>query len=242
MTGRGFSEDERERVAAEIREAGRECFARYGLDKTTIADLTEPAGIANSTFYRFFESKEALYVEILREEGEEIAARTLAPFEETADPETAIRRFLRLIVGEIETNPLTRRLLVGGELDRIRASLTEAEREALREEKLAFVVPHLARWFEEGRLRGPDPETVAGAIRAATFVTLHREDLGEERYPAVRDLLVESVAAGLVRDVAGGSNAGGKADTRGEADAGGSRRTDAGGRTDAEEGSDADAT
>jgi hypothetical protein len=36
-----------------------------------------------------------------------------------------------------------------------------------------------------------------------TFVTLHEADVGEERYDAVRDLLVEAVAAGLTTPVDG---------------------------------------
>jgi len=70
---RGFSDEERARIRRGLLETGREQFARYGLKKTTIADLTDPVGIANSTFYRFFDSKEALYAEILQSLEEEIA-------------------------------------------------------------------------------------------------------------------------------------------------------------------------
>ncbi len=65
---RGF-DDERERIRDSLRETGRDPFARYGLDKTTIADLTDPADIANGTFYRFYDSKEGLCFEVLCEEG-----------------------------------------------------------------------------------------------------------------------------------------------------------------------------
>ena len=41
----------------------------------------------------------------------------------------------------------------------------------------------------------PDPS----AVRAVVFLTLHREDVGEN-YEAVRDLLIEVVADGLVKD------------------------------------------
>jgi hypothetical protein len=40
-------------------------------------------------------------------------------------------------------------------------------------------------------------QAVAHAIRTVTLITLHEGDVGEERYPAVRDLLVKAVAAGL---------------------------------------------
>lgn len=193
-----FSDDEHARIRRQLRETGRELFARYGLGKTTIADLTEPAGIANSTFYRYYDSKEALYVDILEEEGEDTAARLLEEsFERYDDPERALATFLELVMDEIETNPLVRRLVLEDEVGRLRARLTEAERAADRERSVGYFLPYVERWYDEGRIVGPDPETVAHAIRAVTFVSLHREDVGEKRYQAVRNTLVAAVAAGL---------------------------------------------
>ena len=197
---REFTDTERERIRERLRETGRDLFARYGLAKTTIADLTDPAGVADSTFYAFYDSKEALYLELLEEQGEAVADRIVgASFERYDDPERAIAAFLRAICEEIETNPLVRRLVVEEELDRFREGLTDAEREADRQQSIGYFLPYVEAWYEAGEVRGPDPETVAHAIRAVTFLTLHEEDVGEERYPAVRDLLIESVAAGLTR-------------------------------------------
>lgn len=195
---REFTPVERERIRETIRETGRALFARHGLVKTTIADLTDPAGVADSTFYAFYDSKESLYLELLEEQGEAIAERIVGgSFERYDDPERAIAAFLRAICEEIETNPLVRQLVVEEELDRFREGLTDAEREADRQQSVGYFLPYVEAWYEAGDLRGPDPETVAHAIRAVTFITLHREDVGPERYPAVRDLLVEAVAAGL---------------------------------------------
>ena len=197
---REFTDTERERIRERLRETGRDLFARYGLAKTTIADLTDPAGVADSTFYAFYDSKESLYLELLEEQGEAVADRIVgASFERYDDPERAIAAFLRAICEEIETNPLVRRLVVEEELDRFREGLTDAEREADRQQSIGYFLPYVEAWYEAGEVRGPDPETVAHAIRAVTFLTLHEEDVGEERYPAVRDLLIESVAAGLTR-------------------------------------------
>jgi AcrR family transcriptional regulator len=201
---REFTDDERERIRERLRETGRGLFARYGLAKTTIADLTDPAGVADSTFYTFYDSKEALYLELLEEEGEVIADRIVGEsLERHDDPERAIAAFLRAMCEEIETNPLVRRLVVEDELDRLRDRQTDAELAADRQQSVGYLLPYVEAWYEAGRLRGPDPETVAHAIRAVTFLTLHEADVGEERYDAVRDLLVAAVAAGLTTPVDG---------------------------------------
>ncbi|MFC4405398.1 TetR/AcrR family transcriptional regulator [Haloarchaeobius iranensis] len=197
MSG-GFSDAERERIREQLVVEGRELFSRYGLSKTTLADLTEPVGIATSTFYQFFDSKEELYLEILDREGERLLPELLGPFEEYDDPETAIVGFLTGLMDEIETNPLLHQLVMDAdELDRLRDQHTEAELREEREESLAYFLPYVEAWYEAGEVDGPSPEVVANAIRSVSFLTLHRDDIGRDRYRETRDLVIRAVARGL---------------------------------------------
>ncbi|WP_121821863.1 TetR/AcrR family transcriptional regulator [Halostella salina] len=194
----GFSDTERERVREDLLSAGRELFARHGLAKTTVAELTDRAGIADGTFYRFFDSKTALYVAVLEREGERVLPRILAPLSERDDPEAALVGFLTELMDEIETNPLIRPLMVDSdELDRLRDHHSPAEAEQNRQESVAYFLPHVREWYEAGAIRGPDPETVAHAIRAVSMLSLHQEDVGEERYRETRDVVIRAVARGL---------------------------------------------
>lgn len=200
MSG-GFSDDERERIREQLVSTGREPFARYGLEKTTIGDLTDPVGIANGTFYQFYDSKVDLYLEILEREGEAIAPRVLAPLEEHDDPERAIVEFLTVLMDEIETNPLVRRLVVEPEdLATLRDHHTEAELARERRESLSYFLPYVREWYEAGEVEGSGPEVIAHAIRSVTFLTLHQDDIGEEAYEETRDLVIRAVASGLTTD------------------------------------------
>ena len=64
-----FTEKEKLRLRQKMLRAARDLFARKGLKKTSLEDITSAAGIAKSTFYVFFESKEALFLEVLAEDG-----------------------------------------------------------------------------------------------------------------------------------------------------------------------------
>jgi AcrR family transcriptional regulator len=193
-----FTDAKRERVRETLHETGRELFARYGLDKTTIAELTEPAGIATGTFYQFYDSKEALYIEILEAYGEELMPRLLGnSFEAHDDPEEAIVVFLELVMDELESNPLIHQLIVEDEYDRIKAQYSAEELQTERERDAAYILPYIEQWYADGRISGPDPETIAHAIESVAYLTLHEEDIGEDRYPAVRETLIAAVAAGL---------------------------------------------
>jgi AcrR family transcriptional regulator len=197
MTGK-FSDNERERIRERLLDEGRDLFTRYGLTKTTIGDLTDAVGIADSTFYQFFDSKTDCYVAVLEQEGERLVPKLLDPLESNDDPEAAIVAFLTALMDEIETNALVEQLVVDSEeLQRLREYHTEKERRADREESLGYILPYVEEWYEAGKVSGPDPRTVASAIRAVSFLTLHQDDIGEELYPETRDLVIRSVVAGL---------------------------------------------
>lgn len=193
-----FTEEKRDRVRETLHKTGRDLFGRYGLRKTTIEELTEPADIAKGTFYQFYDSKEDLYIAIIDEYSDELIPRVMgASFEAYDDPEEAIAAFLDVVLNELETNPLIRRIIMDDEVDRLRAQYSDDDLAAERERKVAYFLPYIEQWYDDGRIIGPDPETIAYAIRAVGNIVLHEEDLGEERYHAVRDTLITAVAAGL---------------------------------------------
>ncbi|HDL85876.1 MAG TPA: TetR/AcrR family transcriptional regulator, partial [Candidatus Acetothermia bacterium] len=109
---RAFTDAERNRIHRKLLDAGRSCFTRYGLKKTTIEDLVKLVGIAKSSFYLFFESKEALYVELMMSELPAMVQRLVdVSFGVTDDTREALILLLRAIVHEIETNEFARILL-----------------------------------------------------------------------------------------------------------------------------------
>ncbi|MFC7070137.1 TetR/AcrR family transcriptional regulator [Halobaculum lipolyticum] len=198
---KGFTDEQRDRIRSDLLEAGRDLFAQYGLSKTTIADLTDEVGIGTSTFYQFYDSKEALYLAVLDREGETIARR-LSDEEVIGgeDPETVVREFLHFLFDEIETNPLVRQLVVSDELDRLREYRTPEEREAERAEEVETIRAFTDPFVEAGAVHGEDPELVARAVGAIPYLTLHEADIGSDHYPEVRDFVIDTFARGLAAD------------------------------------------
>jgi AcrR family transcriptional regulator len=198
---KGFTDDQRDRIRSDLLEAGRELFAQYGLGKTTIADLTGEVGIGTSTFYQFYDSKEALYLAVLEREGEDIVRRLSEEGVNGGDdPETVVREFLRFLFDEIETNPLVRQLVVSDELRRLDEYRTPEERAAERAEEVETIRAFTDPFVEAGAVHGDDPELVARAVGAVPYLTLHEDDIGPDHYPEVRDFVIETFARGLAAD------------------------------------------
>ncbi len=65
---RKFREEEKETIRQTLLEAAKTMFRQYGIQKTTVAALTEAAGISQGAFYLFFPSKEELFYEVFQME------------------------------------------------------------------------------------------------------------------------------------------------------------------------------
>ena len=67
--------------------AARKIFARYGLKKTSLDEIARTARVAKGTIYNYFETKEGLYLWVLRREADEILSNVLSAMEKVVAPE-----------------------------------------------------------------------------------------------------------------------------------------------------------
>jgi AcrR family transcriptional regulator len=196
-----FTGTEKAHIREELLEAGRELFATRGLRKTSIEDLTRPAGIAKSSFYAFFDSKEALYLELLMMERRRIRAEISATFPATDDAREGIVYFLRTAIREIETSALTRRIITHPEEWRaVTRRVSPEQMEANIAESTLATLSFIREGQESGRIIAARPEVIAGIVRAVVTLTTHKDDIGRDIYPEVLEIMIDFVARGLTGD------------------------------------------
>jgi AcrR family transcriptional regulator len=177
-----FTPDERERVRATLLEAGHRFFADRGLAKTPLKALTDAAGVAKSTFYAFFPSKEDLCLALLERLGPEVERRVLAP---TRDPTRAPADALAAVVAELRAvygeEPLLRRLLAHpDDLARI-AARVGPDALARKTRALAPLREYVAAAQGAGALRDDvTADTIVAALQGLLLLELHTDRLGEE--------------------------------------------------------------
>ncbi|MFJ8910706.1 TetR/AcrR family transcriptional regulator [Amycolatopsis sp. NPDC102389] len=194
-----FSAEDRVRITELLLDAGRGLFAAQGLRKTSLDDLVAPAGIAKSSFYAFFDSKEALYLELMLRQAPELHERLAAVVNETENARAALGGFLRATVRILAENPLYRRLITHPEEMRAVARRMGPD-EMARAEQVLPLTGFLAAARAKGQLVDADDDVLTGVLQAVLLLPMHREDIGEQRYPAVLDRLIDIVAAGLIKE------------------------------------------
>ncbi len=193
---RAFTDAERTRIRRLLLDAGRAAMAAGGLRRVPVERICASAGISKGAFYLFFPSKESLVIELLLEAERELRAALLARAADTP-PARRLHAVLRLLFDAGTSHPLLRVLGDPEELAWLVRALPEGHFEAARADDDAFFAGLLARLRADGLVGEVDPVAFAGLGAAALAIAQQRALVGEDRYEAVVDLLVEGLVARL---------------------------------------------
>jgi AcrR family transcriptional regulator len=201
---KAFSDRERQVIRQVLLQAGREQFAAYGM-RASVDDLVRAAGISKGAFYLFYESKEALLLDLLEQHEAMLQARlleqVLAP---GMSPRDSLRELLRQSLTIRQTDPLLRRL--GPDvLERLARGAPPERAAAMLQADVAIATRFLDHWQAHGTPLAVDAQVLTGLLRALFFAGLHEAEIGADVYPRVIEALVEGIAATVVPAVPAGS-------------------------------------
>jgi AcrR family transcriptional regulator len=198
---RGFTAQERDRISQALLASGRDLFTRQGLRKTALEELVAPAGIVKSTFYQFFDSKEALYLRLMLDEAGQVKAQVIdRALLSTPDTREGLRRFLHATLDVLENNPLWRRLVTHPEEMTAVAARLEPERmAAMGDTNPATALMEFVRDRQRsGDLDGQDPSVTVGALQAVLLIPLNTQYMADpSTYRETFGLVADAVATRL---------------------------------------------
>ncbi len=198
---RAFTGTEKEEIRAKLLETGLACFTRYGLKKTTIEDLTKPVKISKAAFYHFFDSKEALYAELLLERFPAMQRRIVErSLRATKNTREAIVRFQRELVKEMEADDLIRPIILNpSELEQIIHGVPDGLRSVANLDLGGPVFEWIRDAQARGEIIGGDPEVVGSMLGMVKFLPTHQDDIDPILYPRLLEAAINVVADGLTR-------------------------------------------
>ena len=179
---------------AQLIEYATERFARHGYHPTSVADIVDGLGVGKGVFYWYFESKEELFVEILRTAQRDMRRRQQRAIADVADPVQRIELGIRAAVEWMAEHNDLRRLF---EFARTEAAFIPSM-QAGQSVLVADAVVHLKEAIVEGRIPDRDPEALALAILgvANQLTNVYIDGRGEDPHH-VADLVVDFCMEGL---------------------------------------------
>ena len=184
-----FSQEENALIRQSLLAEGRRRAVTVGMRKTSVEQLTEAAGISKGSFYKYFESKEMLFLAVLEDihtEVYQVARDTLEAGRDLPPEDCAAETLLAACRCLSETGAM--RFLEADAADLLRR---------LKAEHYHDDETHIRALLEESGLspRG-GTELAAATVRGLVLTVSHREQIGEQ-YPKVLETLVRGACREL---------------------------------------------
>jgi len=199
---RSFTDGEREVIKRKIIDRGKDCFARYGIKKTGIEDLTEGLGIAKSSFYSFFNSKEDLFLQIFKEEKEALKDSILENsfLKYRTEPDKAIRAYLRYVLDIVDNHPIWRKVLIEKEHHELTISRSsEEELKNIRRDNVAIILPFFEEWEEAGLLIDKPARILAETTQAVLSLIHFRNEIEDDDFSEIMDIFIDLLADNILK-------------------------------------------
>lgn len=190
---RAFNEREKGIIQTNLRAAGRELFATYGLRKTNIEDLTRAAGISKGAFYLFYDSKESLYFEIVEAFEQEFRQRIFANIQQTGrTPRENFKTLMREAFHIWREHPMLRHLNQE-DFQLLARRLPEGRVQAHSQQDEAAITGLLEAWRAMGVTLAVDAPLLTALMKSLFFISFHETEIGPG-YPRALEVFIDLIA------------------------------------------------
>lgn len=183
---------------AEIYRCGKELFEEKGFKDTNVAEIMRKAGFATGSFYRYYPSKDHLFMAIYNEENVRLKKHIIAALNLNGDPMTVMQEMMLANYRGMQENPILREWYNQDVFHKIEQNF----RESNAMENVDFLyddfIEIIRQWQLEGRMRADmDAEMIMAIIGAMINVDLHKDEVGLQYFPKLMDYLGEFIMRGL---------------------------------------------
>ena len=198
---KAFTEREKEMIGERLLEQGYKQFSAHGLKKTNVEEIAAAAGISKGAFYGFYDSKEALFMEVIEQVEKRVRKPLLAAID-LPGPSPRARLFAVLMKAfQLFTEIPMLQFFSGGDYDLLfrRIPLEKLQEHLLND--YAFLEELITR------LKGVGIPIQAPAMQITTLLyplvlsILHQTELGQFNVRNGIEMHLELIAAYCLGEV-----------------------------------------
>ena len=182
-----FTPEQRSAIRERLLSSARRHAIDDGPERTSLDTLTSEAGISKSSFYKFFESKEALFLEVAAQWEQYILRHIVETFEHTpGDGRTRVASMVITLFSEIQRMGIAR--FLREDLPALAESQPDASRKAHFLSSSRRIFDELRRVDDKMRFTADD-SVVLSVIELLYLSILNISDVGETYFPALCTLV-----------------------------------------------------
>ncbi len=181
-----------------IYDSAKALFSKKGFKDTNISEITQKSGMAVGTFYKYYPSKEKLFMDIFLDENASLKRQCLQSLDLTKSPLEVIIQMLALNAEGLNANPILR--------EWNNKAVSSKIEQLYREENGIQVVDFLydsfhelvKEWQNQGKMRKDiDSKMIMMIFAAIVNVDTHKEEIGFEYFPQLLFKMTELIVKGL---------------------------------------------
>jgi AcrR family transcriptional regulator len=200
---KAFTEHEKELISQRLLEQGYKQFSAFGLKKTNIEEIAAAAGISKGAFYIFYDSKEALFMDVVEQAERAFRQEILASIDLPGpSPRARLSAVLEKAMKLWKTIPLLQSFS-RSDYDLIYRRIPPEKLQEHVASDSAFVDELVARCRGAGIPIRASVEEIAGLTYALFFTSLHEDDFGADAFEHTISLMVEMVSAFCLGEIPG---------------------------------------
>ncbi|NQX42874.1 DNA-binding transcriptional regulator, AcrR family [Pedobacter steynii] len=161
----------KELVKEKIGRSAMQCFAKFGLDKTTLDDIAQAVGLNKASLYYYYKNKEDIFIEVALKEGEDFinSLQETTLLKEGVENRTAFYLESRF---NYYKNVLNMNRVSVDTLNKILPRFFELYNALMKREKI-FLTQLLEKAAKEENLMMTDPENTASVLINLTDALKH---------------------------------------------------------------------
>ncbi len=198
---KGFTEREKELIRRRLIDEGYKQFSAYGLKKTNIEELAEAARISKGAFYLFYESKEALFMDVAEMAEQRYRQEVLAAIDLPGpSPRARLLAVFKTAMALVKTIPILQ-FFTGSDFDLLfRKVPAEKLQEHFASDRV-FIEELVTRCQNAGIPIRARPEEISRLLYPLVIAIMHEDDVTLNDFAGSIDLLLELIAAFCLGEV-----------------------------------------
>jgi AcrR family transcriptional regulator len=175
-------------------------FSEQSYHGTTVGDVCDALGVGKGVFYWYFESKDALFAELLKDSLLRLRRAQHSAIENVVDPVPRIAQGIRASIGYFRANPEVVALIrIAGRYEEFQGVVERGQQIVVSD-----TATHIKEGMAVGSIRHGDPELMAHGILGAIFhfveIYFGNDPNGATERPALEDEAVNFCLRGLLQD------------------------------------------
>lgn len=198
---KAFSEHEKNLIRKRLLEQGYKLFSTFGLKKTNIEDIARATGISKGAFYTFYESKEALFFDVIEEAEKRVRQEILEAIDQPGPTQRARLFAVFHKAFTLFRNIPILKFITGSDYELIFRRIPPEKLQEHLVNDQAFIQELFSRLRTAGIELRVQPEQIFEVLYPLALTLIHEDELPVNTFKGNMDVFLELVAAFCLGEV-----------------------------------------